>query len=386
MEASFSTSPTGHLVATVNGAEAFVPNPLPPKIDGGAHIAGIADAAGALGELLGSNRRLANASLLLRPLQQREALTSSAIEGTHSTEENLALLEATSRETASSATLEVANYAAALQDSLRAIVEGASISQHLIRSIHRRLLEGVPDLKPGIRPGEFKSEQNFIGGRAGRIDLARFVPPPPLIAADLMAQLEAYLSQDRSIRPHPLIDAALIHYQFEAIHPFADGNGRVGRILIPLTLESGGVPGARLLYVSPYIEKTKDEYVRLMYEVSRTGDWDSWVSYFLVAVRESANAAVATTDRLIELQDRYAGISRRISQSANLRVLVDLLFQSPVVTVPIVRDRLAVTYRSALKLVEKLVEAGLLSELKGFPVRTFIAFEIVRIARVHSSA
>ena len=165
MDPLFSTSPSGHLVSTVNGAKAFIPRPLPPKIDGGVHLTAIAEASAALGELNGSARRLSNPALLLRPLQSREALTSSAIEGTYSTEEDLALLEADASTPFRNDAREVQNYAFALRESLASIAAGVPITQALIKAVHRRLLSGLPSNSPSVRPGEYKIEQNFIGGK-----------------------------------------------------------------------------------------------------------------------------------------------------------------------------------------------------------------------------
>lgn len=380
MDASFVKSPTGHLVKTMSGVSAFIPAPLPPQWQEARHFRAATEAASALGELAGATRRLPNPALLLRPLQSREALTSSAIEGTYSNEENLALLDAGAGVEPRDDTREVQNYAIALKAALAHIEDGGSISQLLIRAIHKQLLEGARGAAPGVVPGEYKSEQNFIGGRRGRIDLARFIPPPPLAAADAMAELERYLAKPPELRPHPLIDAALVHYQFETIHPFADGNGRVGRILIPLILKKGGLPGADLLYVSPFIEKSRDDYISLMYDVSRVGAWDDWINYFLRAVRASAETAIAAADRLRALHDDYAKLAVEHSQSGNLRRLVDMLFESPVVTIPAVKRVLRVTYPTAQALTEKLVGAGVLTEVLQKPARTFIAIRIVRVA------
>ncbi|HBS36660.1 MAG TPA: hypothetical protein DEA50_16535, partial [Parvularcula sp.] len=207
------------------------------------------------------------------------------------------------------------------------------------------------------------------------------VPPPPFAAADAMSDLEVYLARNPRSRPHPLIDAALVHYQFETIHPFADGNGRVGRILIPLILKKGGVPGADMLYVSPFIESSRDEYINLMYEVSRVGAWDDWIDYFLRAVRVSAEMGTAAADRLRALHDDYAKLAVEQSQSGNLRRLVDILFASPVITIPSAAQGLGVTYPTAQALVERLVSAGVLTEVLQKPARTFIAIRIVRVAR-----
>ena len=385
MDKRFEKSPTGRLIKTSHGADAFTPNPLPPRINAARHISSVVEAASALGELNGAARRLANPQILLRPLRNREALTSSAIEGTHSTAEDLALLDAGDIGEVRNETREVRNYAIALNNSMNHIEECGAITQFLIRSIHRQLMANLPDSNSAVRPGEYKVEQNYIGGKRGQIQTARFVPPPPLETKLCMDDLENYLASDHSEKPHPLIDAALVHYQFETIHPFSDGNGRVGRILIPLLLKKNKVPGAHLLYVSPAIESRKDDYIDLMFAVSRDGDWDSWIDFFLGVITISAHSAIDVVDRLIALQERYARIARESSQSSNLRTLVDMLFTTPVVTIPNVRDFIGVTYRAAAGLVEKLVEARILFEAPNRPIKTFIAPEIILIARDEDS-
>lgn len=380
MDPSFALSPAGRLVSTVLGRQAFAPHPLPPTLDYGPHLTLLSEAAGAVGELHGASRRLANPDILLRPLQRSEALSSSEIEGTYSTAADLALLEADETLPASEETREVWNYGRALRFGV-AHLEQAEMSQWLIKSIHVRLLQGLQRVEGGAPPGEYKAAQNYIGMRGQRLENARFVPPPPLEAKACMDQLEEYLTDADSFSIPPLIDAALVHYQFEAIHPFDDGNGRVGRIMIPLRLIQRGVTGGSLLYPSPYLADHRDEYIDALYEVSRIGDWARWIEFFLTAMRETARASIKVIDQIINLQAEYHKIARGISRSANLGGLVDLLFERPVVTIPMVSENLSITYRAARQLVERLVEHDMLFEAPGMYPKTFVALKIVRIGR-----
>lgn len=380
MDPEFARSPTGKLVETVEGQLAFVPNPLPPAIDYTPHLNLLSEAASALGELNGASRRLANPNILLAPLRRQEALSSSAIEGTYSTATDLALLEADETAKASEDTREVRNYALALDFAISHL-DNAPVSQWLLRSIHRQLLSGLSRIETTDSPGEYKTVQNFIGQRRQKIRDARFVPPPPLETRACMDSLEEYLRSDDASAIPPLIDAALAHYQFETIHPFGDGNGRVGRILIPIRLIQRKVAGGRLLYPSPYLADHKDEYIDALYEVSRSGAWSNWINFFLTAVRETASSAIHTIDRLIELQNRYQSEARRISRSANLGALVDYLFERPVVTIPRVCDMLSITYRSASQLVDHLVDEKILVEAPNIYPKTFVAMEIILVGR-----
>jgi Fic family protein len=339
-----------------------------------------------MGEMAGAARRLANPEILLRPLRRREALSSSAMEGTYSTATDLVLLEADERAAASEETREVWNYARALEFGIDHLQNGGPLSQWLVRAIHKRLLKGLKRADPSTSPGEYKSAQNFIGDRTGPIERARFVPPPPLESAACMDQLESYLNGPDNAGIPPLIDAALVHYQFETIHPFADGNGRVGRILIPLRLIHRAASGGELLHISPYFSEHKDAYIDAMYEVSRRGDWAGWIDFFLVAVLETARQSTQTIDRLLELQARYRRLAREIGHSANLIALVDFLFERPAVTVPTIRDRVSVTYAAASRLAERLARAGVLSEIPNRYPKTYVAEEIVRIGRRESGA
>ncbi len=376
----FSSSPTGSLVPTERGQWAFVPMDLPPVNLSMAELAApLEKASKLLGELNGIGRLLPDPYLLIRPLQVREALTSSSMEGTYTTIEDLLLLEAgASEHTRLSDTREVLNYRRALSDAI-ASLQTLPLSLRTLRDAHRTLLQGTARHRgANAQPGEFKSHQNFIGG--GVIEKARFVPPPPKQAIASLEALEKYIQREDRLGMPDLIDAALIHYQFETIHPFADGNGRVGRMLVTLHLFMRGAIRQQILYLSPVFERRKDEYIDFMYNISRIGDWTSWISFFLDVICEASSGAINTADALLSLQNSYRQRIKIVSRSNNLMSIVDFLFRYQVVSIPIIADHLSVTYRSAQLNVEALLNANILREIPGTSnPKYFIAHEIRNI-------
>lgn len=361
--ADFEGSPSGRLVPTERGQWAFVPHRLPPpEVDFGVLSDELAIAAEALGELNGISRTLRNPYLLVRPLQAREALTSSSMEGTYTTLDDLLLVEAGAGEQDRAPdTREVANYRLALAHAIASLAE-LPLSLRTLKDAHRRLLAGVSRSRGAtVRPGELKQHQNFIGSYA--IETARFIPPPRAETETCLAELEMFIHRETRGSLHLLIDAALVHYQFETIHPFADGNGRVGRMLVPLHLHAMGALRAPMLYVSPVLEPRKDEYIDRMYEVSRRGDWLGWVRFFLEVLTLAARGAVDTSDSLLGLEAGYRQKVQAAGRSANLLNVVDRLFDTPVISIPQVAEHLGVTYRAAQMNVATLVDAGVLEEL-----------------------
>ncbi|MCJ2074534.1 Fic family protein [Methylobacterium sp. E-016] len=375
--ADFVGSPSGRLASTVQGQWAFVPHALPPsELDLTSLMGAIAHASQLLGELNGISRTLPDPYLLIRPLQVREALTSSSMEGTYTTVNDLLLLEAGAPERGgTSDTREVQNYRRALSAAIRSL-EDVPLSLRTLRDAHRRLLSGVARHRGAVAaPGELKRSQNFIG--AYTIEDARYVPPPPMEAQAALEALEVYIQrEDRGLIPD-IVDAALIHYQFEAIHPFSDGNGRVGRMLITLHLFMRQVIRLPILYLSPVFERRKDEYIDRMYDVSRHGNWTAWIAFFLDVVVEASEATIGTADALLALQADYRARIREVGRSANLVTILDLLFRRQVVTIPRIAEHLKVKYRSAQLNVEALVRAGILEEVaETANPKFFIAREI----------
>lgn len=378
----FTKKSTGSLVSTPHKVQAFVPEPLPPKLDMAELAMPLAEAMQAVGELRGASRRLLNPYILVRPLQRREALTSSAMEGTFTTDDELLLADAGIEDASDQASIEVRNYLRALTECLRMLQEdGLPICHKMIKTAHDILLSGVGNHRGANRNrGHYKSEQNAIGGARRGIENARFIPPPPLQAQSCMDSLEAYLNrEDREDIPH-LIDIALAHYQIETIHPFSDGNGRVGRMLISIMAVERKIFDTPLLYVSPELEDRKDEYIDLMLKVSVDGAWNDWIIFFLKIVELSAQSTVKIIDKLLVLQDNYRERITRASKSANAVALVDRLFESPIVTVRDVQDAFSVTYRAARNTIDKLIEHEVLVEISRFHPTVFIAPEIMRVA------
>lgn len=362
-KADFAGSPSGRLVSAERGQWAFVPRDLPPpdlEFSGLAEV--LSEASRLLGELNGISRTLVDPFLLIRPLQVQEALTSSSMEGTFTTIDDLLLVDAGASERNRAAdTREVANYRAALSQAIQSL-ETIPLSLRTLRNAHRRLLSGVTRHRGlNAQPGEFKVHQNFIG--AYDIEHARFIPPPPREAVEALERLEQYIHRDDRGGLPDLIDAALIHYQFETIHPFADGNGRVGRMLITLHLFTRGLIRQPVLYLSPIFERRKDEYIDRLYEVSRSGAWSAWIAFFLDVVAQASRGAITTADSLLALQKEYRTRVGGARRSANLHLIIDLLFRSQVITIPRVAEHLHVTYRAAQHNVETLIRLGIVEEV-----------------------
>jgi Fic family protein len=366
------------LSLTERSQMAFVPNPLPPKgVEYESILYRLSNASSLVGQLSGAGRRFSNPYLLVRPLQRKEAVASSAIEGTHTTLSQLLLFEA--REDPGGQpldTLEVRNYVVALEYAIGAL-ESIPISTRLLLGMHERLMANVSRGRGGdIAAGQYKSHQNFIGGST--LESARFVPAPPREVQRLMGELENFLNLPVSSGVPPLIVAALTHYQFEAIHPFADGNGRVGRLLIPLVLKSRGMLSTPLLYVSPYLEEHKDEYIDRLFAVSTTGAWIEWIDFFLRAIEATCEQTIRSIEQLHDMNLAYLDRIQRARNSALLRGLVNHCFATPYVTIADAQSVLGVTYHAARNNLEKLVNYGILTEIQdGKRPRLFFAPEIL---------
>lgn len=377
----FRKSPCGQLVRTIGDAWAFVPDPLPPLLDLGLHVDRIAEASEYLGELRGLGRQLTNPYLLVRPLQRKEALSSSSIEGTYTTLTELLVFEAGVENAARrDDNKEVGNYVRALDHGITRLAE-LPVCNRLIRELHTELLRGLPPhRREGGEPGQFKKAQNWIGGSRTDPSKARFVPPPPNESVQAMSDLEKFINDEKRPRIQPLVFLALVHYQFETIHPFPDGNGRVGRLLIPLLLHSKKLLPQPLLYMSPFFETNKNDYIDRMYLVSRDGDWSGWIDFFLRGVIDSSRSAIETIGKLLDLHQTYIERLRKTRASGILLRLVESLFDRPVLSIPAAQTLLGVTYRAAKLNVSRLINEGVLQELAGGQrPKFFIAREIFDI-------
>ncbi len=379
---TFTKRKTGELIATPHKVKAFIPDPLPPNLDLAKITMPLVNAMQVVGELNGASRRLSNPYILVRPLQRREALTSSAMEGTFTTEDDLLLADAGLEKAGDQASIEVRNYLRALSQTMRMLQEdGLPICHKMIKTAHRILLSGAGSYRGAHRsPGEYKASQNAIGGGRRGIENARFVPPPPAEAQKSMDDLERYINRGNRNDFPPLVDIGLVHYQVETIHPFADGNGRVGRMLISLMAVERGLFDMPLLYVSPELEDRKTEYIDLMLNVSTHGAWVEWLSFFLNAVETSARNSINIIDRLIALQESYRAKVNAATRSSNALSLVDRLFDTPLITVRDVQDEFQITYRAARNTIDKLIEEEVLVEIPGRHPTVFLAPEIMRVA------
>ena len=362
---------------------AFVPHPLPPDLKpDSALVRSLSEADRAIGELAGLGRTMPNPHLLIRPFLRREAVLSSRIEGTQADISALYTYEA--RQLAlpglqprrsDTDVHEVYNYVRALEYGLERL-KTLPVSLRLIRELHEHLMEGVRGKE--ATPGEFRKSQNWIGPPGCTLNEAVFVPPPVERMHQTLDAFERYLHASND-HP-PLIRLAFIHYQFEAIHPFLDGNGRIGRLLISLLLVHWDLLPLPLLYLSAFFESHREAYYDLLLKVSEEGAWREWVLFFLQGVAEQARDAIVRAKRLQDLQIKWRQEVTKARSSSLLPRLVDLLFEIPILTIPQAEHLLGVTYRSAKLNINKLVDIGILQlwEDKSYG-KTFIARDIVRI-------
>ena len=375
----------GRLVPIGDGCHAFVPNPLPPELELGALALPMYEAVEALGELKGVGHMLVDPNLFVRPFLYGEAVLSSRIEGTTSDLRQLVLFEAQPEdevETPQRADArEVFNYVRALNYGLGRLDE-LPVCLRLIREVHARLLERVRGQDK--RPGEFRTIQNYIGLKNRPLQEARFIPPPVREMGPCLHDLEAFINDPRPGLPF-LVKLALIHYQFEAVHPFVDGNGRIGRLLNTLLLCAAGVLPQPLLYLSAFFERHRTEYMDRLLEVSRSGDWEGWVRFFLVGVRDQSRDSVIRARRLIDLHRSYRERMREKRAPALLLHLTDNLFRLPAFTIHQASQVLSCSFPGAQKVVNRLLEAGILIEATGRRRdRVFLAHEVIQVFEVDS--
>lgn len=373
----FTERRSGRLIKHQRGYWAFVPNPLPPEIELNWQLAGEISAADrGLSELAGVARTLPNPHLLIRPFLSREAVLSSRIEGTQASLSDLFFFEAAKAPpTPDSDVREVRNYVRALEQGLKRL-DKLPISMRLLREMHRELMTGVRG--DHLTPGETRTSQNWIGPGGCTLNDAKYVPPPPDEMIEALSDMEKFI---HAPSPLPLVvRLALVHYQFEAIHPFLDGNGRIGRLLIVLLLCAENVLPQPMLYLSAYFERNRSEYYQRLFEVSRDGRWQEWISFFLRGLAEQSRDAIARSDKLLKLWHTYRQSVQTARSSSLLLKLIDELFDRPYLTFSSAKTSLNVTFRSAQLNVLKLVAAGIVREVPGRKYgRIFIARKIVDI-------
>jgi Fic family protein len=373
----FTEKAPGRPIRTAQDYWAFVPQPLPPALEIDWDLANtLSEADRSLSELSGVARTLPNPHLLIAPFVRREAVLSSRIEGTQAGFSDLLFFEAApSAKPPTEDVKEVANYVSALEHGL-ARLKDLPVSLRLIREMHERLMHGVHG--DSMTPGEFRRSQSWIGPPGCTLVDAAFVPPPVAEMTQALSDFEKYLHEPPVLPP--LVRLALIHYQFEAIHPFLDGNGRIGRLLLTLLLCVEGLLPQPLLYLSAFFERHRQEYYRLLMAVSQSGSWTPWIAYFLRGIAEQSSDAVKRANLLLSLRQRYREKMQSARSSALLLQMVDDLFSTPALDVSSASKRLNVTPRAAQLNVDKLIKSGILKEATGRRRnRIFVAAEIIDI-------
>ena len=376
----FSSEAPGALVSIGEGRWAFVPAPLPPKLAYGSRVvATLSEADRALGELAGLGRTLPNPYLLTRPFLRREAVLSSRIEGTRASLVDLYAFEVEpplfGEPERRDDVREVRNYVRALEHGIERLGK-LPISQRLLREMHAILMEGVRGAHSD--PGEFRRIQNWIGPPGAGMEDATYVPPPPAEIPMALGALERYVHRDTG-QP-PLVDIALVHYQFEAVHPFLDGNGRIGRLLITLMLIERDLLPEPLLYLSAYFERHRSAYYDHLLVLSQKGAWEEWLLFFLRGVTAESHDASRRAGKLFDLRESYRERFQREGTRGNLLAAVNHLFASPVTGIRELAEFLGVSFEAARRLVKRLEDEGVLEEITGRRRnRVYAAREVIEV-------
>ncbi len=373
------TKPNGIFVSNQKNQITFLPTKLPPTIDyDGELIMLLAKAERKIGELKGKGNELANPNILIRAYLKREAVLSSKIEGTLASLEDLNRQEAIGNigknEMDHLGLKEVRNYVDALENSLDKIKGGKQVDLDLLRDAHKKLLKGVRG--EDKHPGRFRDGQNWIVKRQGTISEIIYTPPPPEKILELLNNLQTFFQADHDAIS-PLVQCAIIHYQFEAIHPFLDGNGRIGRLLLPLILYEKGLLPQPLLYLSAFFDKHREEYYNGLLEVSQKSRWSEWIKFFLQAFSSQADETIKNIQKLSDLRKKYVVTLKDRNASSNAIFLMEYLFNNPYITIPNAGKFLRITYPAAKNTVMALVNAGILKQTDiKFTSKVFLAEEI----------
>ena len=353
----------GAFVSNLTGEMAyksFRPAPLPPNPPialSDELVAKLVEANKKLAALDGLSARIPNMDLFVSMYVRKEALLSSQIEGTQCTLDDI--LNPLMEENTNRNVSDVVNYIKATEFALNRL-HSLPLCNRLIKETHAVLMEGVRGQEKS--PGEFRYSQNWIGGQGSTIQNARYIPPNPEDMQTAMSDLEKYMNGDDSL--DPLIQAALIHYQFETTHPFLDGNGRVGRLLITLFLLEKGILSRPALYISYFLKMNRIEYYDRMTQVRKTGDYEQWVMFFLQALSDSAGDAIQTIDALTALHNqsvaKLGAFSKR--QQTNLLKLFAYIETNPIIDIQKTAAALGLSYNTVSKMVTILVEEGILRQ------------------------
>ena len=364
---SGSSTRAGRYVSQPTGYRAFIPAPLPPEppLALGGELPSLLSAADrALGRLDGSVLTLPNPDLFVFMYVRKEAVLSSQIEGTQSSLQDLLTAEAQLFDQNLPRDVdEVINYVRAMNHGLSRLAE-LPVSVRLIREIHTELMHGVRGGR--LQPGELRTSQNWIGPAGCTLTTATFVPPPQHVVPEVLGELEAFLHREDGLPP--LIKIALAHVQFETIHPFLDGNGRVGRLLITFLLTEWGVLHKPVLYLSHFFKQHRQAYYEHLQSVRDRGDWEAWLVFFLRGVIAVAGEAADTARRIQLLREQHrSAITEQLGRAAgNGHKVLESLFDRPIVAVTDVQQMTGTTYAAANNLVSRLVTIGVLSEMTGY--------------------
>jgi Fic family protein len=371
----FHNPKVGKAIRTQTGYWTFIPAPLPPEIEWTSPlILALSDADRELSKLATLAGNFPFPRLLTQPFMRREAVLSSRIEGTRASlvdlynyeSAQLSFLEPTND------VREVHNYVLALDYGLERL-ETLPVSLRLIREIHARLMEGVRG--GNLTPGKFRKTQNWIGPAGSTIETATYVPPPMDEMHNALNELEKFIHADTEIPT--LARAGMIHYQFEAIHPFLDGNGRVGRLIIMLLFHEWNILSQPLLNLSAYFERHRQEYYDHLLAVSQRGKWEEWLRFFLRGISLQAQDSVFRMTSLQGIRTKYEALVQADRNSARMAAVVDFVFSRPILTIKQLENGLDMPYMAAKRYVEKLVDAGVLQETTGYARnRVFQANEI----------
>ena len=365
----------GHYKSNLSGEmtyKSFVPNPLPPSppIELTEDIiALLVKANSQLAVLESLATHIPNIELFVSMYVRKEALMSSQIEGTQATLEDV--LDPTLDANLNRNVADVVNYIKATEFAINRL-QTLPLCNRLIKETHAVLMEGVRGQEKS--PGEFRHSQNWIGGQGSTLKNARYIPPSPDDMLDAMSELEKYINADDDM--DTLIRAALIHYQFETIHPFLDGNGRVGRLLITLFLMEKRVLSTPALYISYFLKKNRVEYYDRMTEVRTKGNYEQWVKFFLQAIMESAEDATATIDELIALHDANVSVISKLGRAAkNVMLVFNYLESNPIIEIRKTSEALGITFNTTSSAVNRLVDADILVQTSNNSRNRTFAYE-----------
>ena len=348
---------SGKLITCATGYQAFIPDDLPPQIEWGLSlINALSDADRLIGELSREGRNLPNPHLLIRPFVTKEAVLSSRIEGTVATLSDVLKVEAGIEKPENPADMqEVQNYITALEYGIKRL-ETLPLSLRFICELHSKLMTGVRGQH--ATPGEFRRSQNWIGVAGATLKTATYVPPPLENLMGCLDSFEKFLHQDQL---PPLIQVAMIHYQFEAIHPFLDGNGRVGRLLIILFLIERKILSSPLLYLSAFFETNRQEYYDYLLAVTKRNDWNTWLLYFLNGITKQSKHALYCASKINELLDKWK--EQLIHNRSNLSLkLVDQLALNPFINVKKVSEVLNVAVSTSTRVLAQLESLNILQK------------------------